>query len=125
MAGEPILVVDDNPTNLKLIRVLLKAEGYEVRTSADATEALAILESFKPRVILMDLQLPGMDGLELTRHIKAEPKTCTIPVIALTAYAMKGDEEKAKAAGCSAYLAKPFDSRSLLQLLTMHVGPAV
>ncbi len=113
MAGDPILVVDDNPTNLKLIRVLLAGEGYEVRTAGDAEEALAALQGFRPRLVLMDLQLPGMDGLELTRRLKADPGTRDILIVALTAYAMKGDEEKAREAGCDGYLAKPIDTRTL------------
>src|SRR5580658_91646 len=100
MAGEGILVVDDNSTNLKLAKVLLTTEGYDVRTSSDAREALQILETFHPKVILMDLQLPGMDGLSLTRQLKADPQTRDILIMAMTAYAMKGDEQKAMEAGC-------------------------
>lgn len=113
MAGEPILIVDDNAVNLKLIRVLLAKEGYETRTAGDANEALAILETFNPRMILMDLQLPGMDGLELTRQLKADPRTKDIVIVALTAYAMKGDEEKSKAAGCDGYITKPINTRTM------------
>jgi CheY-like chemotaxis protein len=113
VAGEAILIVDDNPANLKLARVLLSAEGYEVRVAVDAEEALALLDSFRPRLILMDLQLPGMDGLTLTRHLKADPATRGVAILALTAYAMKGDEEKALAAGCDGYVTKPIDTRTL------------
>ena len=113
MAGEPVLIVDDNPTNLKLARILLVKEGYEVKTAGDAEEALKTLQTFKPRLILMDIQLPGMDGLTLTRQLKAAPETQGILIVALTAYAMKGDEEKAKAAGCDGYLAKPIDTQAL------------
>jgi len=109
MAGEPVLVVDDNSQNLKLVRVLLRTEGYEVRTAVDAEEALGELEGFTPRLILMDIQLPGMDGLELTRKLKADPTRRDIAIIAVTAYAMKGDEEKARAAGCDGYVAKPIN----------------
>jgi len=109
MPGEPILVVDDNPANLKLARVLLLAEGFEVRTAQDAEQALATLQTFTPRLILMDVQLPGMDGLELTRQLKADPHWRDVVIVALTAYAMKGDDEKALAAGCDAYVAKPID----------------
>jgi len=77
VAGEPILIVDDNPTNLKLARVMLAAEGYEVRVAVDAEEALAMLEGFRPRLILMDLQLPGMDGLTLTRPSRETPRPAT------------------------------------------------
>jgi CheY-like chemotaxis protein len=117
MAGEPILVVDDNPANLRLARMLLAAEGYDVRTAGDAQEALGVLEEFKPRLILMDLQMPGMDGFELTRRLKADPATRGIAIIALTAYAMKGDEERAQEAGCDGYVPKPIDTRALPQLI--------
>ena len=113
MAGEPILIVDDNPTNLKLARVMLAAEGYEVRVAVDAEEALAVLDGFRPRLILMDLQLPGMDGLTLTRRLKEDPATRDVAILALTAYAMKGDEEKARQAGCDGYITKPIDTRAL------------
>jgi two-component system, cell cycle response regulator DivK len=109
----PILVIDDNPANLKLARVLLTAEGYNTRTAADAEQALKLLETFLPALILMDIQLPGMDGLELTKHLKATAATKHIVIIALTAYAMKGDEERARAAGCDDYIAKPFDIHTL------------
>lgn len=113
MAGEPILIVDDNPTNLKLARVMLAAEGYEVRVAVDAEEALALLAGYRPRLILMDLQLPGMDGLTLTRRLKDDPATRNVAILALTAYAMKGDEEKALRAGCDGYVTKPIDTRTL------------
>ena len=113
MAVERILVVDDNPTNMKLVSYILSARGYEVRTAADAQQALAMVETFQPRLILMDLQLPGMDGFEATRRLKADPRTRDIVVVALTAYAMKGDEEKARAAGCDGYISKPIDTRGI------------
>ena len=113
MTGEPLLIVDDNVTNLKLVRVLLAREGYAVRTATDAEEALAVLQEFVPRLILMDIQLPGMDGLELTRRIKADPRTRDTMIVALTAYAMKGDYERILAAGCDGYVAKPIDTRTL------------
>lgn len=113
MAGEPILIVDDNAANLKLARVVLSAEGHVVRTATDALEALEVLRDFMPRLILMDIQLPGMDGLELTRRLKADPATREIAIVGLTAYAMKGDEERIRAAGCDGYIAKPIDTRLL------------
>jgi CheY-like chemotaxis protein len=113
VAGEPILIVDDNPTNLKLARVVLAAEGYDVRVAVDAEEALTLLAGFRPRLILMDLQLPGMDGLTLTRLLKGDPATSGVAILALTAYAMKGDEEKAREAGCDGYITKPIDTRTL------------
>jgi CheY-like chemotaxis protein len=122
MPGEPILIVDDHPTNLKLARVLLAAEGYDVRTAEDATQALALLQEFRPRIILMDIQLPGMDGLELTRRIKADPAMGDVIVLALTAYAMKGDAERAMAAGCDGYVSKPIDTRTLPGLVAGHLA---
>lgn len=121
MAGEPILVVDDNLVNLKIVRVLLTTEGYEVRTASDAEEALSVLSGFRPRLILMDLQLPGMDGFELTRRLKADPATRDTVILAVTAYAMKGDSEKALAAGCDGYVAKPVDTRALPGLVAEHL----
>ncbi len=117
MAGEAILIVDDNPTNLKLVKVLLLKEGYQVQTAADAEEAMKLIEQSKPRLILMDIQLPGMDGLELTRRLKADPATKGIKILALTAFAMKGDDEKAKAAGCDGYISKPIDTLGLPGLI--------
>src|SRR5215467_15366074 len=100
MAGEPILIVDDTPINLKLTRILLVNEGYKVLTAATAEEALELLRVYHPDLVLADIQLPGMDGLEMTRQIKLDPRTRDITVVALTAFAMQGDEEKARAAGC-------------------------
>ncbi len=122
MAGEAILIVDDNPANLRLVEVLLSSEGYDVRTARDAEEALAALSRFRPRLILMDLQLPGMDGLALTRLLKADPAMREINIVALTAYAMKGDEEKADAAGCDGYITKPINTRTFPQEIARFVG---
>lgn len=124
MGGAPLLIVDDNPANLRLARLLLAGEGYEVRTAGDAVEALAVLETFRPRLILMDLQMPGMDGFDLTRRLKADPATREIVILALTAYAMRGDEEKARAAGCDAYVAKPMDTRRLPALVARLLSGA-
>lgn len=122
MASEPILIVDDNPQNLKLARVVLAAEGYAVQTARDAEEALRLLESAMPALILMDLQLPRMDGLELTRRLKADAARRHIIVIALTAYAMKGDDRKAFAAGCDAYMSKPIDINALPGVVAEHLA---
>ena len=128
MSNELVLVVDDNPANAKLVAYLLKARGYETRIAASAPEALQVLESFRARLILMDLQLPGMDGLTLTRQLKADPATRDVIIVALTAYAMKGDEEKAREAGCDGYITKPIDVRTLpavlAGLLESHVQGA-
>ena len=113
MPGEPILIVDDNAVNLKLLRITLAVAGYDVQTAIDAEQAMSVLASFRPRLILMDIQLPGMDGLELTRRLKADPSTRDAIVLAVTAYAMKGDEQRALAAGCDGYVTKPIDTRTL------------
>lgn len=113
MAGEPILIVDDTPVNLKLTRILLANEGYKIQTAGSAEEALELLAGYHPELILADIQLPGMDGLEMTRRVKQDEKTRDITVVALTAFAMKGDEQKALAAGCDGYITKPIDTRTL------------
>jgi len=123
MAGEPILIVDDNASNLKLLRVLLETEGYAVRTAEHAYAALRVLREFQPRLILMDIQLPGMDGLTLARELKANPKTADIAIVAITAYAMKGDEAKALASGCNDYITKPVDTRTLVQQIAQYLLP--
>lgn len=123
MAGELILAVDDHAVNLKLIRVLLAGLGYTVRTAGDAEAALTEIAAARPRLILMDLQLPGMDGFELTRRLKANAATRDIVIVAMTAYAMKGDEQRALDAGCDGYLSKPIDTRSLPGLLAGFLEP--
>ena len=125
MSQTRILVVDDNPVNQKLAQLTLRLAGYEVRTAADATEATAQVEDFCPRLILMDIQLPGIDGLELTRRFKADPATRDICIVALTAYAMKGDEQRVRAAGCDGYLAKPMDTRALPDAVAGYLASAV
>jgi two-component system, cell cycle response regulator DivK len=121
MSAEPILIVDDNAANLKLARILLSSAGYTVRTATSAEEALATLRDFAPRLILMDVQMPGVDGLALTRRLKADPSMQFVRIIALTAYAMKGDEERALAAGCDGYISKPIDTRTLPDVVAMHL----
>jgi CheY-like chemotaxis protein len=113
MAGEIVLVVDDNAMNLKLVRFLLERRGYDVREAKCGADALSFLESVVPAVILMDIQLPGIDGLELTRRIKGDQRTRDVPVIAVTAFAMTGDDKKATDAGCDGYVTKPIDTQAL------------
>jgi CheY-like chemotaxis protein len=122
MAGERILIVDDNATNLKLVAYLMRANGYDVDTALDAEAALEALRTHRPDVILMDIQLPGIDGLELTRRLKADPATREIVIIAVTAYAMKGDQDKALAAGCDDYITKPIDTRTLPETIARHLA---
>ncbi|MDE2093983.1 MAG: response regulator [Burkholderiales bacterium] len=104
-----VLIVDDNAINVELAAFVLDAGGFEVDSAADAGRALACIEVATPDVILMDIQMPGVDGLALTRRLKSDPSTRRIVVVAFTAYAMKGDEARMRAAGCDGYLAKPID----------------
>jgi len=108
-----ILVVDDNPINLKLVGDVLEFDGYSVLRAATAEEALRVIEQTPPELILMDIALPGMDGLTLTRKLRDDAATRKIRIVALTAFAMKGDDEKALAAGCDGYITKPIDTRKL------------
>jgi CheY-like chemotaxis protein len=118
-----ILVVDDNATNLKLISDLLEFEGHEILRAADAEDAQVILAGTMPELILMDIALPGMDGLTLTRKLKADARTRHIRIVALTAFAMKGDDQKAFDAGCDGYITKPIDTRALpAQVLEFLTG---
>ena len=109
MATAQILLVEDNPMNRRVVEFLLKAEGYTVMEARDGQEALEMLKDVVPDLILMDLQLPGLDGFSATRMIKSNPATENTPVVALTAYAMSGDAERAREAGCDGYITKPID----------------
>jgi CheY-like chemotaxis protein len=108
-----VLVVEDNVANLKLVSEMLAFEGHHILTAMDAEQAQKIIQHTQPDLILMDIGLPGMDGLTLTRRLKNDEKTRHIVIVALTAFAMKGDEEKAIAAGCESYVTKPIDTRKL------------
>ena len=121
MSGETVLVVEDNPSNMKLVKAILLSEGYDVHTAEDAEVAQIKLANLHPQLILMDIQLPGMDGLTLTRLLKADPHTRDILIVALTAYAMKGDQQKALDAGCDAYIAKPIDRLSFLGSIRQYL----
>lgn len=121
MSDRPILVVDDNPDNLELTRILLECEGWPVKVAEDAQQAIRVLDACQPKLILMDVQLPGMDGLELTRRLRANPKFQNVRIVALTAYAMKGDEENARAAGCDGYISKPIDTRTFTKVVRNYL----
>ena len=108
-----ILVVDDNPTNLKLAADVLECEGYAILRAHDAAEAQAVVARTAPDLILMDIQMPGMDGLTLTRLLKKNPACAHVRIVALTAFAMKGDDRKALDAGCDGYITKPIETRKL------------
>ena len=119
-----ILLVDDNPINLKLATEILLAGGYRTVGASDAEQARELLTTLLPDLILMDIALPGMDGLSLTKLLKAEPRLCHVPVIALTAYAMRGDDLKALAAGCDGYISKPIDTRVLVEQVAAVIAKA-
>lgn len=120
--GGKILVVDDNATNLRLMRVVLESEKYEVHEAFDADQALKILGRMVPDLILMDITMPGMDGLTLTRQLKADSRLKAIPIVAVSSLAMKGDDKKALAAGCDAYITKPIDTRRLPAQVLEWIG---
>ena len=122
MAGERILLVEDNPVNRRLAVFLLRSQGYQVREATTAQEAFEILEKERADLIVMDVQLPGMDGLEATRKLKEQTATADIPIVAVTSYAMKGDREKALAAGCAGYVTKPIDKSTFIQEVAAHLG---
>jgi len=109
-----VLVVEDTEENRQIIRDLLTSAGYEMIEAVDGEEGVAMAAQHRPDLILMDIQLPVLDGYEATRRIKAQPELKHIPVIAVTSYALSGDEAKTKAAGCDGYVAKPFSPRQLL-----------
>jgi two-component system cell cycle response regulator DivK len=112
-----VLVVEDNAANMTLAVFLLQSVGYRVLTATDAEAGLTQAREGRPDLILMDIQLPGMDGLEATQLLKSDPATRAIPVIALTALAMKGDEERIRVAGCDGYIAKPLVYRDFLAVI--------
>jgi CheY-like chemotaxis protein len=122
MNEKKILLVEDNEVNRRLAGFLLRSQGYEVREATSAIEAFEILRTEHPDLIVMDIQLPGMDGLEATRKLKEQPGTADIPVIAVTSYAMKGDREKALAAGCAGYVTKPIDKNIFIEEVAARLG---
>src|SRR5467141_4645989 len=116
-----ILVVEDQEDNRRILRDLLTSAGYEIIQAENGEEALAAAARERPDLILMDIQLPVLDGYEATRRIKADPALRAIPVIAVTSYALSGEEDKARAAGCDAYVTKPFSPRALLAKIREYV----
>jgi two-component system cell cycle response regulator DivK len=117
-----VLIIEDNPANMKLAVFLVGSAGHTVLSATDAEAGLTMARAEQPDLILMDIQLPGMDGLEATRLLKADEATRAIPVIALTALAMKGDEARIRAAGCDDYIAKPMRYRELLATITSQLA---
>jgi len=122
MAGKRILVIEDHEENRRLLRDLLTSFGYELIEAVTGEEGLSAAQAQQPDLILMDIQLPGIDGYETTRRIKANPALRHIPVIAVTSYALSGDDVKALEAGCDAYVTKPFDPAELLEKIRGYLG---
>ena len=119
-----ILVIEDNEDNRQIIRDLLDSLGYELIEAVDGEQGVAMAQSHRPDLILMDIQLPEMDGYEATRRIRAVPELKAVPVIAVTSYALSGDEAKARDAGCDGYVAKPFSPRELLAKIREFLADA-
>ena len=119
--AKTVLIVEDNELNMKLFRDLLEAHGYQTSGTSNGFEALDLVRKLRPDLILMDIQLPIMDGYEATRRLKADPGLSAIPIIAVTSYALSGDEEKALAAGCDDFVPKPFSPRELLAKIRKYV----
>jgi two-component system cell cycle response regulator DivK len=117
-----ILVVEDQEDNRRIIRDMLSTTDYELTEAKDGEQALAAVAKQRPDLILMDIQLPGIDGYEATRRIKSDPSLNSIPIIAVTSYALSGEEQKARAAGCDDYVAKPYSPRQLLAKIRQHLG---
>jgi two-component system, cell cycle response regulator DivK len=121
--AERVLIVDDNPFNVKLARYLLTAEGFDVRVAENAEEALTVIASWAPELVLMDLRLPGTDGLALTRTLRANPANHGVAIIAFSAEATKEEERSALGAGCNGYISKPIDTRTFAATVRCHLGP--
>ena len=122
VAEECILVIEDNELNMKLVRALLKMGNYHVLEAANAEIGIQLTRKHRPDLVLIDIQLPGMDGLSATRIIKEDSEIKDIPVVAITSYAMQGDEQKAIDAGCTGYMTKPIDTRSFLETISLFLG---
>ena len=121
MAGKTILLVEDNEVNRRLAEFLLRSQGYEVLEAATAEAAFEILATERPDLIVMDIQLPDMDGLEATRRLKEDPVLRHIPVVAVTSFAMTGDQQRAIAAGCIGYITKPIDKTTFIGEIASHL----
>jgi len=117
-----VLVIDDNESNVVLLEHLLAVNGYEVGCAGSAEDALASIARHKPRLVLTDIQLPGASGLDLTRRLKADPSTADIRIVAVSAFAMPADEQRAREAGCDGYLTKPIDTRSFADFVAGLIG---
>jgi two-component system cell cycle response regulator DivK len=120
MSGR-ILVVEDHEDNRRILRDLLTSVGFQLIEAETGPDGVKMAKAHQPDLILMDLQLPGIDGYEAARQIKAEPRLSSVPIIAVTSYALSGDEQRAYAAGCSAYISKPYSPRQLLARIREHL----
>jgi two-component system, cell cycle response regulator DivK len=123
MSNHSVLIVEDTPINLKVVQFVMRRAGFDVRTATSAEEALEVLKHYRPRLVLTDIQLPGMDGLELIKRLKADPDRRDTIVLALTAFAMKSDEQRAYDAGCDGYITKPIDTRTFPNLIRQYIAP--
>jgi two-component system cell cycle response regulator DivK len=117
-----VLIVEDNELNMKLFADILESRGYATLRTGEGLEALELARAWRPDLILMDIQLPAISGLEVTRWIKEEPELASIPVVAVTAFAMRGDEDRIRDAGCEAYIPKPISIRSFLETIEAFIG---
>ncbi|WP_346909545.1 response regulator [uncultured Roseibium sp.] len=122
--AKTVLIVEDNELNMKLFHDLLEAHGYETLQTRTGIEALELARAHHPDLILMDIQLPEVSGLEVTKWIKEDEDLCAIPVIAVTAFAMKGDEERIRQGGCEAYISKPISVAKFLETVRSYLGEA-
>ena len=125
MAGERILVVEDNETNMKLVRDVLQAKGYSTHEATTGEDAVELARTLDPALVLMDVQLPGIDGVEALAQLRGDERTSAIPVVALTAQAMQGDRDRLLSAGFDGYLSKPVDVAELLETVREHVARPV
>jgi len=121
MKSKTVLIIEDNELNMKLVRSMLQLAHYEIVEAQNAEDGIKLAREHLPNLILMDIQLPGIDGLDATGIIKKDRKLAHIPIVALTSYAMQGDEEKAISAGCTGYIAKPIDTRNFLDILSQYL----
>lgn len=124
MAGETILVVEDSPLNRKLVETILRPLGYRLLIAVDGLEAIEMAARERPDLILMDMGLPKMDGYTATRHLKSQPETAGIPIVALTAHAMAEEQERALSAGCDGYITKPIDTRAFPDQVRAFLSPS-
>jgi len=123
MMSKTVLIVEDNELNMKLFHDLLESQGYHTLQTREGLQALALARQHRPDLILMDIQLPEISGLEVTKWLKDDEELNHIPVVAVTAFAMKGDEERIRQGGCEAYISKPISVKHFLDVVRKHLGP--